>query len=125
MRVNGRALLCFVALTVLEGLIATVWPHHRWLRGFVGDVLAIAWVYLLLKTFVRSPPLVLACVALSTGYVLELAQYLAGVQGWQNRQPVLRVLIGSVPDWWDVLAYTLGFVSVLCAENLLARLAGR
>ena len=125
LRFDVRVFLCFVALTVLEGLIATIWSHHRWLRGFVGDVLAIAWVYLLLKSFVRASPLMLASAALLTGYILELAQYLAKMQGWHIQQPVLRVLIGSVPDWWDVVAYTIGFVLVLCAEKLLARLGVR
>jgi len=25
----------------------------------------------------------------------------------------LRIVLGSVPDWWDMLAYTLGFGLVL------------
>ena len=39
--------------------------------------------------------------------------YLARLFGWRLEQPVLRILLGSVPDWWDVLAYTLGFFLVL------------
>jgi hypothetical protein len=50
---------------------------------------------------------------LLTGYAVEFGQYLARVYGWQLEQPVLRVVLGSVPDWWDVLAYTVGFVVVL------------
>ena len=31
---------------------------------------------------------------------------------------MLRILLGSVPDWWDVLAYTLGFFLVLLLAAL-------
>jgi len=55
----------------------------------------------------------LALAALLTGYAVELGQYLARHFGWRLEQPLLRIVLGSVPDWWDVLAYTLGFGLVL------------
>ncbi|MNV89266.1 hypothetical protein D3C71_1835480 [compost metagenome] len=76
-------------------------------------MVAVGWVYLVYRTFIRARVGALAVAALLTGYAVEFGQYLARQNGWQIEQPVLRVVFGSVPDWWDVLAYTVGFAVVL------------
>ena len=112
LRFDGRAFAALL-LTAVEALIATVGKPYPWLRGFVGDVLAVGWVYLVFRSFIRAGVLPLAVAALLTGYAVEFGQYLAKLYGWQIKQPLLRILLGSVPDWWDVLAYTVGFFLVL------------
>ncbi|MGN6658929.1 MAG: DUF2809 domain-containing protein, partial [Achromobacter mucicolens] len=72
-------------------------------------------------SFIRAGVLPLALAALFTGYAVEFAQYLGRQFGWRIEQPVLRVVFGSVPDWWDVLAYTVGFVVVLALAGGLAQ----
>jgi hypothetical protein len=113
LRFDGRAFAALLLLTAVEALIATVGKPYPWLRGFVGDVLAVGWVYLVFRSFIRAGVLPLAVAALLTGYAVEFGQYLARLYGWQIKQPLLRILLGSVPDWWDVLAYTVGFFLVL------------
>ena len=48
-------------------------------------------------------------------------RYLARYLGWRIEQPVLRIVLGSVPDWWDMLAYTLGFFLVLLLAGIKRR----
>lgn len=110
---NKRAFAALLAVTALEALIATLGAPYPLLRGFVGDVVAVGWAYLVYRSFIRADVLPLALAALFTGYAVELGQYLARHFGWRLEQPVLRVILGSVPDWWDMLAYTLGFFLVL------------
>lgn len=110
---NRRAFAALLAVTAVEVLIATLGKPYPLLRGFVGDVVAVGWVYLVYRSFIRASVLPLALAALLTGYAVELGQYLARHFGWRLEQPVLRVVLGSVPDWWDMLAYTLGFFLVL------------
>lgn len=110
---NGRAFAALLAVTALLALIATLGTPYPFVRGFVGDVVAVGWAYLLYRSFIRAGVLPLAVAALFTGYAVELGQYLARHFGWRIEQPVLRFVLGSVPDWWDVLAYTVGFVLVL------------
>ncbi|WP_313623817.1 DUF2809 domain-containing protein [Achromobacter sp.] len=110
---NGRAFAALLAVTAVLAMIATVGAPYPFLRGFVGDAVAVGWAYLLYRSFIRAGVLPLALAALFTGYAVELAQYLARLHGVRLEQPVLRVVFGSVPDWWDVLAYTVGFVIVL------------
>jgi hypothetical protein len=118
---NGRAFAALLAVTAVLALIATAGAPYPFLRGFVGDVLAVGWAYLLYRSFVRAGVLPLALAALFTGYAVELGQYLARHFGWRIEQPVLRAVFGSVPDWWDVLAYTVGFAIVLTLAGGNAR----
>lgn len=115
---NRPAFAALLAVTVVEVLIATLGKPYPLLRGFVGDVVAVGWAYLVYRSFIRAGVLPLAIAALLTGYVVEFGQYLARLFGWRLEQPVLRILLGSVPDWWDVLAYTLGFFLVLLLAAL-------
>ena len=118
---NRSAFAALMAVTVVEALIATLGKPYPLLRGFVGDVVAVGWAYLVYRSFIRAGVLPLAVAALLTGYAVEFGQYLARHFGWRIEQPVLRVILGSVPDWWDVLAYTVGFFLVLLLAGMRAR----
>jgi len=118
---NGRAFAALLAVTAVLAAIATLGAPYPFLRGFVGDAVAVGWAYLLYRSFIRAGVLPLALAALFTGYAVELGQYLARHFGWRIEQPVLRVVLGSVPDWWDVLAYTVGFAVVLALAGGNAR----
>jgi hypothetical protein len=114
---NQRALLITIALFCIEVSIATVFRHIGWLRGFVGDALAVVFVYYGFKTIFRAPTLWLAIAALLVGYGVELSQTISHLNSWKISNPVLRIALGSTPDWWDVLAYTVGFCAVLAIES--------
>lgn len=118
---NRSAFVALLAVTLLEVLIATLGRPYPLLRGFVGDVVAVWWAYLVYRSFIRAGVLPLAVAALLTGYAVEFGQYLARYLGWRIEQPVLRIVLGSVPDWWDMLAYTLGFFLVLLLAGIKRR----
>ena len=118
---NRTAFAALLAVTAVEALIATLGKPYPLLRGFVGDVVAVGWAYLVYRSVIRAGVLPLALAALLTGYAVEFGQYLARLFGWRLEQPVLRILLGSVPDWWDVLAYTLGFFLVLLLAGVRRR----
>jgi hypothetical protein len=118
LRFDREAALWAVFIFIVEVLIATVWSHHRWLRGFVGDVLAVVWVYFLLKAVIKANTHALALAALGVGCLVELGQYVAAANAWHIDNRVLRIVLGSVADWMDVLAYACGFLLVLAFEFL-------
>ena len=109
----GIALGLFAALA----LLATEGKRTGLLRSFGGDTLAIVFVYYGLKTFVQMRVVPLALIALFIGYAIELSQYLAKLNHWVISNPIVRTIVGSTPDWWDVFAYTLGFGLVLLLER--------
>jgi hypothetical protein len=116
-RFDARAALWALGLFALLVLLATVGARAGWLRGFLGDVLAVAWLYFVFRTVLDARPLPLALVALGIGCALEAAQYLARLWHLRIANPVLRVVVGSTPDWMDVLAYVIGFGAVLWLET--------
>ena len=120
-RFNREALAWAILIFIVEVLIATAWSHHRLLRGFVGDVLAVVWVYHLFKVVVAASPRALALAAFGVGCLVELGQYLASSFGWHIANPVIRIVLGSVADWWDVAAYACGALFALSMESLLKR----
>lgn len=115
-RFDPRAFATALGLFVLLVLLATLGARAGWLRGFFGDVLAVVWLYFVFKTVVAARPVPLALAAFGVGCVLELGQYLARLGHWQIANPVLRIVIGSTPDWLDVLAFGIGAVVVVSIE---------
>jgi hypothetical protein len=119
---NRGAFLIALALFGIEVSIATVLRDIAWIRGFLGDVLAVVFVYYGLKAFVRVPSIWLAFCALLTAYAVELSQLIASQMGWKVSNPIIRIVVGSTADWWDVTAYTLGFFAIILFEWTKARM---
>lgn len=115
-RFDREALLIALLVFITEVLIATVWSHHRFLRSFGGDALAVVWLYWVFKTVIRGSVIELTAIAFAVGCVVELGQYVASTQHWYIGNRALRIVLGSVADWNDVLAYAVGAVAILlCA----------
>ena len=119
-RFDREALAWAVLIFVVEVLIATAWSHHRFLRGFIGDLLAVVWVFYSLKTVIQSTPTRLALAAFAVGCLVEAGQYLAAINDLHVAHPVLRIVLGAVADWWDVLAYACGAVAAVGLEMAIA-----
>jgi len=121
-RFDPLSLVWAVALLFVLVLLATVGARWGWLRSFFGDVLAVVWVYLLFKSFVAARVLPLALAALGVGLAVELGQFLASAWHLHIPNRALRIVLGSTADWWDVLAYAIGFAAVLAVEALRSKL---
>jgi hypothetical protein len=120
-RFHAGAFAWAVALFVVLVLLATVGARLGWVRSFLGDVLAVIWVYAGFRAFIAARPPWLAVAAWGVGLMVELGQYLSMVFHLRIDNRALRIVLGSTPDWWDVLAYTLGFVMVLAVSGWQGR----
>ena len=76
--------------------------------GRILALLAVVWLYYLMGSALRAPAAWLASAAFAVGALLELGQYLAAQLHWQFSSPVLRIVLGSTADGFDLLAYALG-----------------
>ncbi|WP_374710105.1 MULTISPECIES: ribosomal maturation YjgA family protein [Variovorax] len=117
-RFDPLCLAWAMALFLVLILLATIGALWGWLRSFFGDVLAVAWVYLVFKTFVAARVLPVGLAALGVGLAVELGQFLASAWHLHISNRALRIVLGSTADWWDVLAYVIGFAAVLAIEAL-------
>jgi hypothetical protein len=115
--------LLAASLLVVEILIARC-AHDGFIRPYAGDFLATILVYCLLKSCWRARPAVAALSALLISYAIEAAQalHLLARLGWQH-SGLARLVLGSQFEWGDMLAYTLGVLLVLLAEQQRQRVA--
>jgi len=90
------------------------------IRPFVGDVLVVILLYTGIRSFIFIPYLKLAVGVLLFAYGVELSQALGliYVLHWENYRWA-QLLLGSVFDWWDMVAYTIGFIIILLFERQL------
>jgi len=109
-----------LGLFVLLVLLATIGAGLGCIGSFVGDVLAVVWVHCLLASIVWLRPPARPLIALSVGLAVEAAQYISQQTGWQVASPVLRIVLGSTPDWLDVVAYLIGFGLACMVERRMA-----
>ncbi|MFS2206766.1 DUF2809 domain-containing protein [Variovorax sp. Varisp36] len=117
-RLDPLSLVWAAALFFVLVLLATVGARWGWLRSFFGDVLAVVWVYFVFRTAIAARVWPLALAALGVGLAVELGQYLAAAWHLHIPNRALRIVLGSTADWWDVLAYVIGFGAVLAIEGL-------
>ncbi|KAB2699885.1 MULTISPECIES: ribosomal maturation YjgA family protein [Brucella] len=116
----SRSALCFtLMLLALLALLATMGAGLGWVRSFIGDVIAVIFVYAVLRTFIDGNRLLLALIAFLTGMAVEYGQYLAKQFDIVIGNPALRIILGATPDWLDVLAYAIG--AGIVVVYLLAR----
>jgi hypothetical protein len=93
--------------------------HHQMGHPYVGNLLAVGFLYCLIQSFAAVPtkPTVLA--VLLFAYGIEATQYvhLAAHLGLQHSGLALIVL-GSHFEWIDMLAYTVGALLIWGGERV-------
>ena len=93
--------------------------HDRLIRPYVGDLLAVVFLYCLVKSVAPVPvgPAVMG--VLLVAYALEGLQYvqlLAHLGLTHSR--LAAIVLGSHFEWIDMLAYTLGALLIWAVEKM-------
>lgn len=106
-----------IILFGIEVLIA-VYVHDSFIRPFVGDYLVVFLMYCFAFTFLNVHFTSVATAVLLLCYLVETLQYfqflhLSGL----DKYSLLTIVLGSSFSWYDILAYTLGFLTILFLEN--------
>ena len=111
----------FLLLLAAEVLIA-LFVHDRFVRPYLGDVLAVVAVYCFVRIFVPSRCGLLPLYVFFFAAGVELLQYfrLAERLGLTGNR-FLRVLLGSVFDWADIACYAAGCVALAVWELFCRR----
>ena len=107
-RFNGVAFAIFIALFIVEVLIA-VFVDDQFIRPILGDVLVVILIFFFLRAFLTAKTQRLGLGTLAFSWAVEFAQYFQVIRllGLQNNA-VARTVIGTTFDWKDLLAYTVG-----------------
>jgi hypothetical protein len=83
------------------------------IRGTIGDILVISLIYFFIKIFYDFNPLKLSVFTLLAAFITEFLQYieLIPLLGLEHNN-ITRLILGSVFDPYDLIAYTVGAVLV-------------
>ncbi|GLU26834.1 DUF2809 domain-containing protein [Brucella sp. NBRC 12950] len=103
-------------------LLATAGAGLGWIRSFLGDVIAVIFVYFAFRTVLDGNRVLLALAAFFVGVAVEAGQYLSKVFGSEISNRALRIILGATPDWLDVLAYGIGGLLIIACLGVGALL---
>jgi hypothetical protein len=103
----------------VEAFIAAL-QHHQMGQPYVGNLLAVAFLYCLIQSMVAVPTKPTLVAVLLFAYAIEATQYvhLAAHLGLQHSELAL-VVLGSHFEWVDILAYTAGALLIWGGERLV------
>lgn len=112
------SILCFIACI----LIVKLFNDNQVIRGFIGDIIVILLIYFLIKSFHDFHAIKLAVFTLVIAYITEFLQYLelATFFGLEHNTMV-RLILGSVFDPYDLMAYTIGAILVYIIDTKILR----
>ena len=94
------AIEIYIAICVKGGFV----------RHYAGDVLAVILLYALARAIFSAPPLNLPLKIFAFAAALELAQYFGAVQILGIENKILKIMIGGMFDFTDLLCYAAGCV---------------
>ncbi len=105
---------CALAVLCIEVLIA-LFVRDRFVRPYLGDVLAVVFVYLGLRTLFPEKPKLLSVIAFGIAAAVEFVQ-LTDLSGIFGEGSVFSVIVGGTFDVADMLCYFIGGVFCLFCD---------
>ena len=117
LRFSPRFLLYTILFFIIEVLIA-LYVHDDFIRPYVGDYLVVMLIYCAVRTFIKADTLRIAIGVLLFAYLIEVLQYFRIVDrlGLSGNQ-LAKTVIGYGFEWLDILAYTLGVITIILADR--------
>ena len=114
--------ILFLAMFAAEAAILKFFEKNLFIRGFIGDVLAVIFLYALIMSVVKIKKTYVIVFSYLTGIILEIGQYynFAKIIGMENNK-VFTVLFGSCFDWIDIFAYSIGSLMLIIIEILVEK----
>jgi hypothetical protein len=115
--------LAALVLFAVEACIAIF--ASGFVRGYIGDVLAVALVYAALRAVTPLAMIPALAVTLTIALAIEIAQALNlfGAAGLHDNQ-LARIVLGGAFDWFDLAAYAVGAVLIAIVEIFVVRRRG-
>ncbi|MCX7358421.1 MAG: DUF2809 domain-containing protein [Alphaproteobacteria bacterium] len=114
-------LIAALILFAIEVLIA-LFVRDNFIRPYIGDVLAVAFVYTALRAATPLQLIPALTATLAIAFTIEIAQALNFLDaiGLRNNT-IARTVLGGVFDWSDLIAYGAGALVILLVERIWMR----
>ncbi|WP_298392596.1 DUF2809 domain-containing protein [Flavobacterium sp.] len=112
-----KYLIISCSILIVEIIIA-LFVNDQFIRPIFGDYLASILVFYLLATFLKTDLNKIAILSLLISYAIEFLQYIHILELLDlHKIKILNVLLGNSFSWTDMLAYTLGIMTVVLIHN--------
>ncbi len=118
---NKTYTFLFIAFFTIEVLIAT-FITHGFIRYTFGDYLVVILLYCFFNSFIKTSSIKFALGVLIFAYVIEFLQFLSLLEFHNlNNNHLVKLILGSTFHVSDLIAYTLGIITVLIVEYTLKK----
>lgn len=103
-------------------LIVKLFNNNLFIRGFIGDIIVILLIYFLIKTIYDFNAFKIAFFTLVLAFTTEFLQYykLTSLLGLEHNK-IAQLILGSIFDPYDLLAYFIGIILVYIIDTKLVR----
>ena len=117
---NKTYFIIFIILFIIEVLIAT-YLKTGFIRHTFGDFLIVILLYCFIKSFIAIKPIPTAIYVLIISFIIEFLQMgnLLYHLNLQNSD-LAKLILGSTFQISDLVAYSLGTITVLIIENIIS-----
>jgi hypothetical protein len=115
---NKKLLFLTVILLAIELLIA-IFVRDDFVRPYAGDYLVVILIYCAVRSILNASVWKIALGVLLYSYLIETLQYFQIINrlGLENNI-VAKTVFGYGFEWLDLIAYTLGILTVLALEKM-------
>lgn len=116
--IKNPYLIISLLLLIVEILIA-IYAKDDFIRPILGDYLASILLCCIFATFLKISITKIALISLLISYTIEGLQYINILELLNLRQyTLLEIIFGTSSSWTDMIAYTLGILTILLIHNL-------
>ena len=123
MKFNKFYFLLFLILFCIVFCIA-YFLKTGFIRHTFGDFLVVIMLYCFLKSFIDIKPIVMALIVLCISFLIEFLQLTPFLE-WlnMNDNTFAKIVLGSTFHVSDLIAYTLGVLSIIIVELKLMHIS--
>lgn len=115
--IKTKYLIVSCIILIIEIIIA-LFVNDQFIRPIFGDYLASILVFYLLATFLKTDLNKIAILSLLISYIIEFLQYIHILELLHlDKIKILNILLGNSFSWTDILAYTIGILTVVLIHN--------
>ncbi|MFT4661326.1 MAG: hypothetical protein ACI8XB_001601 [Patiriisocius sp.] len=107
---------------LLMGLVIVKFFNNSFSRPTLGDYLVVLFQYCVLRVAGNWSIIRCALIVLFFSYVIEILQFFNILDLIGIKQSLATdITLGSTFDWFDMLAYTVAFITILLVERYILK----
>ena len=117
LKFNHKNFTIFLILLIIEVIIALYIKQH-FIRHVFGDYLCVIMLFYFFRSFLQLKPIYTALIVLIISFFIEILQLINIINILNIQNNIIKIIIGTSFSVIDLVAYSLGILTVLIFEKL-------